>query len=477
MLYCGMQFTRIHAKEKIGLTGEREKMKRLLFVPALVFAGVIAGCKTELLDPSGKPVLDASGRPVMVPRSMKARIGKTSLAVQKEINSAIASAASRGAWADVAKFKLPESRIKDLLGPEATQEEIDALKAVAETTAKRHRTEVVYPAHLATDMNELSDSVALALSGSSDNRFTKASNLVVNIKKTGIAEIDEPLAQYAAELNKGHVAPALAMDVVGRRVKPRIKGLLAKGQFDQAREMLWSAPTTGNSEADALIRLFTVEAMLVDVNPAEWAAIEAELNTKTAEFVKGKKFDEAIAWLKAYRRVRTHPANLGARLKAVEAELAKAGVHGKDMETILDATGDMVGRAEKIVDMIDTTTDNVAVVEGMMVADVSPDLEDYKAKLGEYRKMLLRYSCTEDAARKIVDVFNMDVNPLLAALSRPVAKEGYKANKKACRQLGTGALNARIDKMTSKLLKDVQAKKAGTHPTPAWLRPDDRNGL
>ena len=29
MLYCGMQFTRIHAKDEIGLLGEREKMKRL----------------------------------------------------------------------------------------------------------------------------------------------------------------------------------------------------------------------------------------------------------------------------------------------------------------------------------------------------------------------------------------------------------------------------------------------------------------
>lgn len=433
-------------------------MKRQLFVPVLVLAVVIIGCKTELLDTAGNPVLDASGNPMMLPESAHKRLKRVTPNTQREIYSAISSAANKGAWAEVANFKLPDNRIKFLIGPTATQEEFDALKILAGIMANKYRTEVVYPAHLETDKNELADSVALLLSGNDESKFAKASDLIVNVKKTGIPEIDAPLAKYAADLNKRQIAPALAMDIVGRKVKPRIKEFLAKGQFDQARETLLRATTTDNAEANALVRLFTVETLLAEVNPAEWAYIEAELNNKTAEFVKAKKFDEAIAWLKGYRRVRTHSIKLDGKQKAIEAELVKIGVEDENMKPILDATGTLVGKVEKILNTLDDTTNTVSAADGKTATGGAPDLDAYKSELEAYRQALLRCNCTEDEANGIVDKFRKDVDPLLEAISKAAAKGAGKTGEKA--PMGTGTINSRIDKMTARLLKDVKAKKA-----------------
>ena len=94
-------------------------------MPVLVLAVVIIGCKTELLDTAGNPVLDASGNPMMLPESAHKRLKRVTPNTQREIYSAISSAANKGAWAEVANFKLPDNRIKFLIGPTATQEEFD----------------------------------------------------------------------------------------------------------------------------------------------------------------------------------------------------------------------------------------------------------------------------------------------------------------------------------------------------------------
>ena len=70
-------------------------------------------------------------------------------------------------------------------------------------------------------------------------------------------------------------------------------------------------------------------------------------------------FDEAIGWLKAYRRVRTYSLLLDEKLKTVESELVKVGVAEENMKPILAATGRLVGEAARILDMTDVTTNSV----------------------------------------------------------------------------------------------------------------------
>ena len=431
-------------------------MKKLLFVPSLVLIGVLAGCKTALLDPSGNPVKDASGNVVMVSSSTKEKTEKAMPAARMEIRSTIDAAAKGGSPAEIASYKMPESRIKLLLGDDASQEEIDAMKAVAESEAQKYRTEVVYPAYVEQMKKKLDAEVAKFLA---DTKYQQASDLLASVKKTGVTEIDDKVRTHADNLNKSKVATAWAASIVDK-LRPAVKACVAKGKYEQARELLWRAPTTGYSEVDALIREFTIETMHVEVNPAEWSVIEAELKAKAAEFEKAKKFDEAMAWFKAYRRVRTYSVKLDEKLKTVEAELVKIGVKGNDMKPILDATGAMVKKAEKIIDMVDVTTNSVTTVKGKEIAGVSPDLEEYQEKLEEYRKTLVRYNCTEPASTNIVVKFNTHVEPLLRPFYRPATTEKGSTSKKAFLQLGTGGLNARIDKATAAYIKQFKDKKA-----------------
>ena len=352
--------------------------------------------------------------------------------------------------------KLPDSQIQAVAGKEATEEELAALRAAAEAEAERYRKEVVYPARVASIKKSLETAVVGYLN---QGKFAEASDCLMNVVKTGVKEIDEPVAAFVAELNKSKVAPAMAQSRL-EKIRPYVEKNLSAGNYENAREALWRIAASGNPDVDALVREYTIEQLHVAVNPAEWAVIKKEIDAKAAELIKEKKFDEAIAWLKAYRRVRTYSLRLDENLKKVEAELVKVGVSDKDMKPILEATGKLVGEAEKIVDMTDVTTNSVTTTEGKEIAGSAPDLKAYEERLEEYRKLLLRYNCTEAAAKGIVTKFDGDVKPLLAPLSKPATKVDGKSETKSFLLLGTGALNARIDKLVAKWTAEAKDKKA-----------------
>ena len=201
------------------------------------------------------------------------------------------------------------------------------------------------------------------------------------------------------------------------------------------------------SKFDEFLREGVKNVAASEVNPAEWAYIEAELNNKTAEFVKAKKFDEAIAWLKGYRRVHTHSIKLDGKQKAIEAELVKIGVEDENMKPILDATGTLVGKVEKILNTLDDTTNTVSAADGKTATGGAPDLDAYKSELETYRQALLRCNCTEDEANGIVDKFRKDVDPLLEAISKAAAKGAGKTGEKA--PMGTGTSRQRRPRISS----------------------------
>ena len=376
-------------------------MKKQLLVPSLVLVGLLVGCTTQMVDSAGNPVPGPDGKPFMVSCSTKEQVEKCTVQVREIMRSKsqeLLNPSNSLTLASVEKAPdLSGVEIRRLIGYEATEEAIAALKAIAVAEYRRFLLEVVYPARAK-------------------------------------AQIE--------------------------RIRPLVDELIAEGNYAKAREVLWRAPTSGIPEIDAPVRAYAVERMHVEVNPAEWALIEKEILDKVAEFVKQNKYDEAIAWLKAFRRVRTFSMLLDDKLKAVEAELVKIGVSADNMKPILDATGKLVGEAERILDMTDVTTNTVTTTEGREIAGSSPDLKAYEERLEEYRKTLLRYDCTETAAQGIVGKFDGDVKPLLASLCKPSSKEDDKTETKSFLQLGTAALNARIDKLTAKCLEDLAKQKA-----------------
>ena len=447
-------------------------MKRLLIVPSLALIGIVAGCATQLVDSHGNPVYDASGNAVMVSSATKEKAEKSAPVVRDAVRKKIEAAWKKGnapAKADgtqastvtlkaVESTSLPDSLVKVLAGADASPEDLAALKAIADAEAEKYRKEVIYPAQVAAMKKAIDASVAKFLSGS---QFKQASDYLANLKKAGIKEIDDPVSQYADEANKTKVAPAFAENIIAK-IRPYVEKKVKEGDFNAAREALWRAPLSvgDNALVAGMVREYCIESLRTLVNPAEWAVIEKEIQDKVAEFENEKKFDEAIAWLKAYRRVRAHSLQLDEKLKTVEAELVKLGVKEDNMKPIMSATGELVSEAAKIVDMTDVTTNAVTTTEGKEIAGIAPDLKAYKDRLEEYRKMLIKYDCTEDAAKGIVEKFSKDVDPLLAPLSRPASKEAGSTETKAFLQLGTGGLNKRISKLTAALVADMEAKKA-----------------
>ena len=431
-------------------------MKRLLFWPSLAVVGLLSGCATQLVDSQGKPVCDSSGKPVMVSSSAKEKAEKSAPMVRGIVRRKIENAAKSGSVSPASTVALSDGEARSLAGADATADDIAAVKAVADAEGRKYLSNVVYPASIAAAKKSIDKEVARLMAKS---QFKQASDYLANIEKTGIKEVDEPVCAYAVEQNKSKVAPAWAAAIIAK-IGPFVDKKIADGDYAKAREVLWRAPTTGNADVDADVRKYAVEKMHIAVNPSEWAVIDAELKEKVSALEAEKKFDEAIDWLKAYRRVRTYSLLLDDKLKTVEAELVKVGVSEENMKPILDATGTLVGEAARILDMTDVTTNAVTTKEGKEIAGFEPDLEAYKARLEEYRKMLVRYDCSEDAAKSIVEKFGKDVAPFVASLSKPGTKEQGSTETKSFLQLGTSALNARIDKTTAALIADMEAKKA-----------------
>ena len=387
--------------------------------------------------------------------STKEKAAKSAPVVREMMRREVESVAKSDPAPSASAVAISDDKARSLAGVDATAEEIAAVKAIADAEARKCLSEVVYPARV----GDAKKAIDIAVAGfMAKSQFKQAGGYLANIEKTGIKEIDEPVSAYAAEQNKSKVAPAWVAAIVGK-IGPYVDKLVAEGDYAKAREVLWRAPTTGNADVDAEVRKHAVEKMHVAVNPSEWNVIDAELSEKVKALEAEKKFDEAIDWLKAYRRVRTYSLLLDEKLKTVEAELVKAGVSAENMKPILAATGTLVGEAARILDMTDITTNAVTTTDGREIAGFEPDLEAYKARLEDYRKMLVRYDCTEDAAKSIVEQFGKEVAPFVAALSKPGTKEQGSTETKSFLQLGTAALNARIDKATAALIADMEAKK------------------
>ncbi len=432
-------------------------MKRLLFVPSVAIIGIVAGCSTPLKDSHGNPVHNTSGEVITVSSSTQEQVEKSSRATTSAIIGKLAAAAKTAKTSEVASFSLSDEEIRRLAGPGATPEVIAALKALAAAEADKYRKNVIYPARVAAAKVRVANTIEKFIA---NKDLKKASDYLTRVKSngTGVREVDDPINAFADELNNTRVVQAYADEIIGK-TKPVVKKSVADGDFGSAREALWNSFATGNAEVDALVRPFAVEQMHVVVNPADWTAQEKTLTGKVAQFEKARKYDEGIAWLKAYPRVRTYSVKLEDSLKKVEAEVVKLGVKKESTKPILEATGKLVADAEKILDMTDVTTNTVTEIAGKEIAGFDPNLEAYKARLEVYRKTLLRYDCVESAADSIAKKVDAEMKPLLDALSKPASKEEGSVETKKFLQLGTGGLNARIDKLVAKLIADLEAKK------------------
>lgn len=254
-------------------------------------------------------------------------------------------------------------------------------------------------------------------------------------------------AERITRLSEKEIVWPIWIETIKARVLPVAEKLLAAGDYDRAREVIWRASTTGVDLVDAGVREFGYEFLNTQVNPKQWKKIEKGMRDKALEFEKRGAYDEGVAWLKTVPRIREYSTVLDDRLINVKAELVKLSVADKDVQPIVEKTKEMMRLAAKIYDEADKTTNSVSGVAS------NADLAVYEAKLKEYRQTLVRYNCTESNADKIVAAFKKDAQPLLDPLYIS------ESTDKAFLYLGTAAVNKRIDAYVDRLTKWLAKKR------------------
>ena len=260
-----------------------------------------------------------------------------------------------------------------------------------------------------------------------------------------LAELRELAEQITRNLEAEIVWP-IWIETIRARVIPAAENLLAKGDYANAREVIWRASTTGVVPVDEGVRKFGYEFLNTKVNPVQWKLIEKDMRDKTLEFCKKGAYDDGIAWLKTVPRIREYSTVLDGRLVNVKAELENLSVDAKDVQPIVEKTKEMMRVAAKIYDGADKTTNTVSSVAS------NADFEAYEARLKEYRDTLVRYNCTDVDADKIIAAFKKDTQPLLDPLNVTDFTE------RSFLYLGTAAVNKRIDAYAKRLAKWLERK-------------------
>lgn len=362
-------------------------MKKLLF--AAFAAALVAGCTTTtpVMTPEGKELRGANGKVVTMESEDDARqMTRAVAAVERSIAESLRQKASSGKF--YAKYNVPsDAELRRTAGGRLTAEQLEVLRKVAEDATRKFEREVVWPKWI---------------------------------------------------------------DAILARAIPAAEKVLAKGDYAAAREIIWCASTTGVADVDEGVRKAGYEFLNTRVNPQDWYRIEGEIMAKFNEMVAAGAFEECIAFLESYPRIRTFSVRLDARLDDVKAELVKLGVKGEAVDPAVAANLAIVGEVDKIIDLRDQTTNAVTVVEGE-----KPDLTDFEAKLTVYRDTLVRFNATEPNADMVKSDFRARVDELLNQL--------YKAgssSSEAFLYLGTTAVNRRIDALTASLIESLRTKIA-----------------
>ena len=260
--------------------------------------------------------------------------------------------------------------------------------------------------------------------------FTFLGTMAVNRR------IDKVTAELKKVVRTAQIAAAVAA------MKEKAAQLLADGKFEEAREAIWQAAATGDAELDAEVFAAGVVVLRQDVNPTQWAALEAEIKATVSEKVAANDYDAALAFLKGYPKIRQHSALLDSQLARIREEAEVLGVAPAEAEKHAQAACALVAEAAKLVDHLDEAKPGEKPSE--------EDKAAYEKALADYRAKLALYHAEPEKVEEIV-------GKLDAALRALMRKPGEPAVKLV---LGTNAVNDRLAKLVAEQVALVEKKKA-----------------
>ena len=229
---------------------QENQMKKLMFVLGLPI--LIAGCASPLriqtTDLSGGvreiEVKNLSGEVIEVSDGFSKKLDERKAALEGEIKNVLEGKVKNG---DFKKdYSIPVEGIVAKGGKEPlTEEEMGVFRAVGETLTREYVKQIVYPA-------------------------------------------------WAKKIITPNVSSA--------------KARLADGDYAQAREIMWDVEKTGVAEVDELVRKLGNRFLNREVNPAQWLLLEKELKTAFDAAMAAKDYAGArksIGDAKGIRRFRS----------------------------------------------------------------------------------------------------------------------------------------------------------------------------
>ena len=231
-------------------------------------------------------------------------------------------------------------------------------------------------------------------------------------------------------------------------LEKQVRALVAEGKFEEARELIWTAATTGEGrwkvEWDTEMFSFGLVLLRDLVNPKDWERIEKDIVGTFKKLASKGDFVALRKFLEEYPLIRQHTVQLCDQLAKVKAEAEALGADSKAAEAAAQVACGMVTEAEKLVDHLDQLV-SVAAEAGKEL-----DMSSFQKELQIYRAKLAAYHATPENVEKIVKQLEMS---LMALVAKPTNPNTTRL------QLGTNAVNDRIRKLTAHLLSILDQTK------------------
>ena len=204
----------------------------------------------------------------------------------------------------------------------------------------------------------------------------------------------------------------------------KVVALAKAGRFAEAREMAWKAAAD-----DPRVRQVAVDVITNIINPMHWKEAEKEISDKIAKFINDGSYNQAVAWLAKYPRIRTYSSEIDVKLSAVGDEALKLGLDSEKVQSVIVETKDLASIVERLVNNTDR---EVPLDEKKQLVS-----DGLTAALDEYVKALKRHDCTDENALKLADFVKKRLSL--------VFEDSLSKTSSTKMELGSNAFNKRLD--------------------------------
>ena len=216
------------------------------------------------------------------------------------------------------------------------------------------------------------------------------------------------------------------------RLKARVEALIAKGEFDAARDAIWSEPVSPIAAIAAEVEPFKDSLLRERVNVVQYVQTTNRMERTVSSHLAKKEFDEARRYLDSIAPVRLYVREIDAALRGVGKALTDVSVPQEIADKAVVAARPLLEELFKD-DLL--RSDRVPAGSGF-----KPNRKGYEEELSAFRRALLNQGCPEADTAKAVAAVSAVADPALRSIWRPLRDEEVAPPA----AIGTSRLNALV---------------------------------